>query len=263
MCTLRHPDHDAVACAVRGWYTESYPTAGYIRERRRFGVYSRYIPAPQDGGVIVEALTREQVAEFLEDARRHFGGAPVGISIDDRQQDAEIGPALVAAGVKRESAWSHLTHVGALPEAPLVAGLTIEPLVAGDVEAFSVAKLKGFANDEAEPSPQRLAEEVAYRHVQMADEGRGLLARVEGEPAAILAYYEGWDRDLCLLTTRVPFRRRGIARRLICHFLTDARAQGCRSVVVGANLDDTPIQLYRRMGFTDEVYWSRGYRLLG
>jgi GNAT superfamily N-acetyltransferase len=262
--TLRHPDHDVVARAVRGWYTESYAVIGYCRERRRFGVYRRNVHLPfVGGGVLIEELAGGQIPEFLVDVHHYFGDGEVEISIDNRQKDAEIGDALVAAGLVRGKAWSNLAHVGPIPDAPLVAGVAIEPLTAGDVEAFSIAKLKGFANDEAEPAPERLAEEVAFRRNELVGDGRGLLARFEGEIAAVLGYYEGWDRDLSILTTRVPFRGRGIARLLLDYALADARAHGCRSVIIGADQDDSPIRLYRRMGFTDEVYWTRVYRLLG
>jgi ribosomal protein S18 acetylase RimI-like enzyme len=259
---LRHPDHDTVAREVRSWYTESYPAMGYHRERRRFGIHGRNLHLPFMGGsVILEALMVAQIPEFLVDARDYFGGAEVEVSVDDRQRDAEIGAALVAAGLARERAWSALAHVGRIPEAPPVAGLTIEPLSAADVEAFSIAKLKGFAGDEAKPAPKRLAEEMAFRRNEMADVGRGLVARIDGEIAAVLGYYEGQDRDLSILTTRVPFRGRGIARQLLRHALADAGARGCRSVVIVADEDDSPIQFYRRAGFIDELCWRRTYRL--
>jgi ribosomal protein S18 acetylase RimI-like enzyme len=261
MSTSRHPDHEAVAWTVRSWHIESDPAMGYLRERRRFGVYSRNVHLAFMNGVTVQDLTRGQVPEFLEDVRRYFGGASVGIAVDDPRQDAEIGPALVAAGLERGPAFLHLAHVGVIPGAPPVAGMRIELLTFQNLEAFSVAKLKGFGGDEAEPSPERVADEVAFHRVEMAGAKRGLLARLEGEAAAILGYYEGGDRDISILTTRVPFRGRGIARQLLCHLLADAREQGCRSVVIGADPEDTPIQFYRRLGFTDEVYWTRGYRL--
>jgi GNAT superfamily N-acetyltransferase len=260
----RHPDHNAVSSTVRNWFTESYPAMGFLRERRRFGVYGQSVYLDfMSGGVLLEALTRDEVPEFIEDARRYFDGGSVGISVDDPRRDAEIGPALVAAGFERGSAWSHLAHVGPIPAAPPVAGLTIEALAAGNLDEFSVAKLKGFANDEAEPSVERLAHEIVFHRVVMTGDERGLLARIEREPAAVLGYYEGTDRHVSILSTRLPFRGRGIARQLLRHQLLDAHARGCRSVVIGADQDDTPIQLYHRLGFTDEVYWNRGYHLPG
>jgi GNAT superfamily N-acetyltransferase len=235
---------------------------GYRRERRRFGIYGRNLHLPfMAGSIILEALSGAQIPEFLADARDYSSGAEVEVSVDDRQRDDEIGAALAAAGLTRERAWSALAHGGRIPEAPPVAGLTIEPLSAADVEAFSIPKLKGFSSDEAEPAPERLAEEIAFRRNEMAGVGRGLLARMGEEIAAVLGYYEGQDWDLSILTTRVPFRGRGTARQLRRHALADAGALGCRSVVIVADEEDSPIQFYRRAGFIDELYWRRTYRL--
>ena len=38
-------------------------------------------------------------------------------------------------------------------------------------------------------------------------------------------------------------------------------ARGCRSILINTDVNDTPIQLYRRLGFTDEIYWAQGYIL--
>jgi ribosomal protein S18 acetylase RimI-like enzyme len=90
-----------------------------------------------------------------------------------------------------------------------------------------------------------------------------MLGRLEGEPAGIIGWYEGEDRHIFLLATRVPFRKRGIGRYLLCAALRDAYARGARSVIISADPDDTPVQLYRRLGFTDEVYWRDRYELHG
>lgn len=262
-CVPRHPDHDAVVAEVRRWQTESFPAMGYVRERRRFGVYSRNVHLSFMNSVLIDALAPEEIPALLEEVRRFYGDAEIDVSIDDPERDAVIGPALVAAGLERGRAFLTLVHVGELPGAGTVPELVIEELTEADIVPFSVAKIKGFLSDEAEPTPDRLTVENAFRRVEMAGDGRGLLARVSGEVAAVLSFYEGRDRGIGILTARLPFRERGIARALLCHLLADSHARGCRSVVIGADPEDTPITFYRRLGFTDPVYWSRGYSLPG
>jgi GNAT superfamily N-acetyltransferase len=64
------------------------------------------------------------------------------------------------------------------------------------------------------------------------------------------------------LGTRVPYRNRGIARYLLSWLISHALPTG-RTVVIDANEDRTPIQFYRRLGFTEEVYWRREYTVTG
>ena len=97
----------------------------------------------------------------------------------------------------------------------------------------------------------------------MVGQGRFLLARVVGEPASVVAFYEGEDRFVHHLATRVPFRGRGIASRLLWVVLMGARARGCRSTIISAAENGRPVGLYRSLGFTDEVYWRREYKHVG
>ena len=99
------------------------------------------------------------------------------------------------------------------------------------------------------------------RRAELAGEGRFIFAWAGREPAAILGVYDGADRHIFLLARRLPFRNWGIARWLLAQAIADARTDGCRSVLINCDPDDTPIQLYRRIGFTDEVYWRQRYEL--
>jgi GNAT superfamily N-acetyltransferase len=86
-----------------------------------------------------------------------------------------------------------------------------------------------FSGSEAEPDPEELRQRLALRKAEMGGQGRYLLARVGGEPASVVAFYEGEDRFVHHLATRVPFRRRGIARWLLSEVLFTAayiRRQG-------------------------------------
>jgi ribosomal protein S18 acetylase RimI-like enzyme len=260
---MRHPEHDRLVEVVRTWYSRSYPAMGYLREARRFGVYTRNprVPGGMANGALLRGVAAGQVPALLADLRDYFGGGPVSLVVDDRRADALLGPALVAAGCSRGAAQAHLAHVGPAPESPAIPGLTIEPATEANLRDYAITKLEGFADGEAEPADEAVRNELAFRRAEMGGEGRFLLARLAGEPAAIVAWYEGEDRSIFLLATRVPFRGRGIARALLCHVLAEASARGCRAVIINADPDDTPIRLYRRLGFTDEVYRRRGYRL--
>ena len=253
----RHPHHDAIAATLRTWYTSSAPSMGSRVERRPFGVYMRY--PPDAGEVTVRDAGPEDVPALLADVRAYYGDASVGIYLDDRRSDATLGPALVQAGCTKGTAETHLVHVGAVPAVHPVPRVVLEPLTEATLTEFAVTKIQGFASSEAAPDPQRLATEVAMRRAELAGEGRFVFARAGGDPAAILGLFDGDDRHIFLLATRVPFRNRGIARWLLTRTIAAADAAGCRSILINCDPDDTPIRLYRRLGFTDEVYWRQRY----
>ncbi len=139
--------------------------------------------------------------------------------------------------------------------------ITVDVVTADTVMDYAIVKLKGFANSEDEPTAEDLEEELAVRRRELASLGRFLVARVGDEPAAILGYYDGDDRLIFNLATRTPFRMKGIAMHLLCGVVADSYDRGCRSVIINTDPSDTPIRWYRRLGFTDEVYWRRSYRL--
>lgn len=262
---MPHAEHDRVAEEVRSWYRTSFPEMGYRVERRRFGFYGRNDSSPGSGRIVVEALTPRDVTEFLEDARQYFDtheqATAIDIWLDDQAADRTLGPDLVAAGCSRRNATIYLAHVGPPPTVPDRRDVTIEQVTAATLTDFATVRLKGFANSENQPPDEQIAREVAIRRAELNGSGRCLIGRVGGEPAAILAYYAGSDRLIFLLATRVPMRKRGIAGQLLLRTIMDAYDSGCRSVIINTNPEDTPIQWYRRQGFSDAVYWYRSYLL--
>ena len=90
------------------------------------------------------------------------------------------------------------------------------------------------------------------RLAEMRGDGRCLLTRVDGQVASICAYYDGDDYFVFLLATRVPYRHRGLARKLLQHVLHEGR--DARSVIINAQEGGRPEALYRSMGFTDVVH---------
>jgi ribosomal protein S18 acetylase RimI-like enzyme len=258
---MRHHDHDRLRAEVRSWYRTSAPQLGYHLVRRRFGSYRHHANHPESGRIIVEALTPSEVPEFLADASSYFNNRAVDVWLDDKDLDAAVGPAIVAAGCSIDKAITYLAHVGPRPERVQLSGVTVEAVTPDTSPDYVMVKLKGFANSEDAPPAEDVEKELAVRRRELASIGRFLIARVGDEPAAIIGYYDGSDRLIFNLATRTPFRMRGIARDLLCGVVADSYDQGCRSVLINTDPNDTPIQWYQRLAFTDEVYWRRNYHL--
>lgn len=227
---MRHPEHDRLREEVRSWYRTSIPELGYHVEQRRFGSYRRHADDPDSGLIIVDEVAPDEVSEFLADASSYFDNRVVNIWIEDRELDATLGPALVATGASKDTANVHLAHVGLRPERFRASGVTIER-VTSTLKDYVLVKLKGFANSEDVPPVEHVEKELAVRQCELASIGRFLIARVGEEPAAILGYYDGKDRLIFNLATRMPFRMGGIAKHLLCRVVAESYGQACSSVV--------------------------------
>ncbi len=181
--------------------------------------------------------------------------------MDDRELDERIGPVLLECGCTPDVAEVFLAHTEELPLLASEPGnLSVEVVTAETIEETMRTERKGFADSEAEPDTEELRRRLTLRRAEMGGQGRFLLARVAGEPASVVAFYEGEDRFVHHLATRVPFRRRGLASRLLSEVLAGALERGCRSTIISAAEDGRPADLYRSLGFTDEVYWRREYK---
>jgi GNAT superfamily N-acetyltransferase len=258
---MRHPQHDEIATVVRGWYRTSYPEMGYRVERRRYGWYARNAAGAGMSRIEVGDISADDVPDLLANARDYFGAVYVTLHVDDRRLDAELGPALAAAGCQREQATVYLAHVGKLSDAPTTPAVDIVMCDEALLEEHAIAKLKGFADSEEEPSRAEVSDEVAVRLAELAGTGRFSIARLGGEAAATIGWYTGGDAFIFDLATRVPYRHHGIATGLIRYVIESEYADGARSVIINADEGGQPAQLYRRLGFTDEVCWRQQYRL--
>ena len=138
--------------------------------------------------------------------------------------------------------------------------LVVESVDEAGLAEWATVKLQSFDDTESAPAPDRLAQEVAHRRDEMAlaECQIGLLG---GERVAVLAYYRGRDRLVFNLGTRVPYRHRGIAQAMLARWVGTGTAGGCRSLIINATDGGAPAALYRRIGFTDEIYWYRKYDL--
>ena len=256
---IPHPQHDLLCAEVRSWYRTSAPELGYLVEHRDFGFYGRQRGNPHSARIIIERPCPNEIEVLQADARKFFGDVEIDIWIDDPEIDAALGPALLRAGCHLRGATAYLAHVGEPPGVKPLPNVFLEPVSAALLKEFAVVKLKGFGNTEDPPSAGRVAQEVASRQAELDGSGRCLLARVGDQAVAIIGYFEGNDRLVFNLATRVPFRNTGVARLLLLTVLTDAYRRRCRSVLINTDPADTPVNWYRRLGFTDEVYRHRSY----
>jgi GNAT superfamily N-acetyltransferase len=137
-----------------------------------------------------------------------------------------------------------------------------DPDRAGDLEAVEELDADGarpflveiYRRELTDAEPQ-LAERFAdfRRVVQEAGNGRFFAQRVEGRLAGLCELYlvDG-VAQVEHVDTLEEFRGRAIARNVVLRAVHEARAAGADLVVIGADLEDWPLQLYRRFGF-DEI----------
>lgn len=261
---MRHPDHDSLCLMIRGLYTHSHPEMGYIVQKRRYGFYVRNVKvvSSETNQVIIRDISPGLVKEFLADLRGYYGDNPVYIRIDDRKVDEEIALALVAAGCLRGSSEVLLAHVGEPPQDYATPDVTIEAVTPSNLSEYAKTKLMAFSDTELSPNSDELSSEIALREAELEGEGRFLLARVGSEPAGIIGWYDlGNDRLIFQVAVRLPFRHRGIAKKLILHVASEAYRHKYRSVIISADPEDTPINIWRGLGFTDEIYWRCQYQM--
>lgn len=99
-------------------------------------------------------------------------------------------------------------------------------------------------------SPELTRQMQAIRRLA-AKEIHFFMLWVDGAPVAFFSSWPGVDGVGMVedLFTLPGYRQRGIARALIHHCVADARVRGAGPVLIGAEPDDTPKDLYAAMGF--------------
>ena len=203
----------------------------------------------------------DDVEALVAEAEGIAAGDSLSLELDDRTTAAAIGPALEAIGFQPGTAAVHLAYLGGLEHTGHdPAGVRIEDVPPDEpaLQEWATVKLQAFANSEAPPANDSAGRRAGFViQTAMAGQGRALAARIEGESVAVAAFYEGDDRFVFVLGTRVPFRHLRIGRALLAHVVHDPGAPSCRSVVINADEGGRPEALYRRLGFTDEVHWRR------
>jgi hypothetical protein len=256
--TAVHPEHDAVARDVGSWFTTSAPEIGYEVSEHWYGYHSDL--SPGQARMILRMDEPDRVPAALADARATSGTRALTIWVDDRERAARLDAALRRSGGRPGEATTHLALVGPVTGRAGPESLVIKSVDDGGLEHWATVKLQSFGDTESTPPPGRLAQEVAVRRdeLALAECQLGLLG---GDSVAVLAYYQGPDRLVFNLGTRVPYRHQGIAQAMLGRWVDAGTADGCRSLIINATDGGRPAGLYRGMGFVDEVYWYRQYQL--
>ena len=98
---------------------------------------------------------------------------------------------------------------------------------------------------------EALTDQMVGVHRRASAEINFYQAWVDGEAVAFFSSWPGRNGVGMVedLFTLPAYRNRGIARALIHHCVSDARARGAGPVLIGAEPDDTPKNLYAGLGF--------------
>jgi len=247
-----------IARGIRHRYRGARPGPREAFENGTYGIYSRQLDHPSLDSVLIESISKEQLPDLWREAQTRFGSKSVRVYVDDWRLDAELEPHLGTEGCNRSCEMIYLAHIGEPPCVEQVENLTVERASADTVREYEVVRAKSFADSEVEPDPEEVTANAGGIAADLG-ETHLLLGRVEGEAAAIAGWYEGTDRLVFHLATRMPFRNRGIARHLLSHVIQETYTSDHRSVTIFKDPEETPVSFYRRMGFTEEVYWQARY----
>jgi GNAT superfamily N-acetyltransferase len=254
----RHPDHEVVAEEVRGWYTSSTPEIGLRVIRESFGFLGHSDQASLRRLVLTVDDPLE-VADALGAAAEFYGGSEFEVWVDDRARAERLSPALGAVGRHKLQDTVILALVGAIRTGPAPEGLAVEDVAQVDgLREWARVKLQGFADDEQLPVPDRVEEEIEGRKREWIV-CRYQLGRLRGEAVSVLGHYIGADQMVFNLATRVPYRHLGIAQAMLAQWTKQAEVQAARSLLINCDDAGRAAVLYRRLGFTDEIYWHRRY----
>jgi hypothetical protein len=257
----RHPEHDAVSQVVRGWYTSAVPEIGLEGAEHWFGFACT--TGAGRARVVLSIAGPAEVPAALAAARAACPASSLMIMVDDRDRAARLDAALRAHGCRHDESTTYLALAGPMRlGVPGPARPQVTAVGSAELATWARVRLQAFAGSEDAPAADAVAAEVAERRRELPL-AEYQLAIVDGEPAAVLAHYPGADDLVFILGTRVPFRHRRIARDLLGRWVAAARRAGGRSQIINAADGGAPAALYRRLGFTDEVYWHSTYELSG
>ncbi len=252
-----HPEHDAVSREVRRWYNSAVPEIGLDGAAHWFGFACMI--GPDRARVVLSIADPAEVPAALAAVRATCAADSFILMVDDRDRAGRLDAALRAHGCSYMESTTFLALTG-----PMVSPaqgpdrLEVARIGIAELETWARVKLQSFADSENAPAADVVAAEVAARRGEQPL-AEYQLAILDGEPVAVLAHYPGTDDLVFILGTRTPYRHRGIAQAMLARWA--AAAAGGRSLIINATVDGAPAALYRRLGFTDEVYWYSRYEL--
>ena len=252
-----HRDHVELSRDLRGWFTCSNPEIDYEVKQHWYGYLSNP-EGPIGTRLILNIDDPSRVATALFDAASLCAGQALAVWVDDRERWALLNEALQIAGCRPVKAMTHLALVGSLRVTSRLASLHIEDVGDEHLEEWAITKLKCFNDREEHPSRESIAAEMSTRRAEKAL-AQLRLARFDGEPVGMVAFYVGNDQLVFNLGTRTPFRHLGVAQEMLTRWVHEGVSQNCRSLIINADDPGMPQKLYRRMGFVDEIYWYQRY----
>jgi len=220
---------------------------------------ARFVRAPEYPTVhdanhvhAVRAATPEAIVRLLERADREFAHCRHRLVRLDADTPPVVEAMLVVRGYRREA----------------TVLLLLEGDLSGDAPAHEISPIEDEAGWQAharlkqadwdEVAASKGLRDVAHVGAQMARVDRAKsppatwwLAYVDGTPCGYVASFPGDDGvgqvdDLYVVPA---LRRRGVATALIHRAVASCRAAGAGPVVIAADVDDTPKQMYVALGF--------------
>jgi hypothetical protein len=248
-----------VAAEVRSWYTSPTPAIGLSLISTSYGFLTESDRAERNRLVLTHE-SADGVADALATATDFFGTAAFEVWVDDRSRADHLTPALSSAGMEPVSDTVVLALLGSVRADRGPYGLAVEDVVdPNGLEEWATVKIQSFADSEERPDPEQIQKELTERREEWPI-CRYQLARLGGEAVAILGHYTGLDQMVFNLATRLPFRHRGIAQSVLARWSVAGDRRRTRSHLINCDDGGPAEALYRRLGFTDEVYWYRRYR---
>jgi len=186
---VRHPEHDAVSQELHGWYNAAVPEIGLDGTAHWFGFTC--LTGPGRARLVLSIGDPAQVPGALAAARDACPAGSYLVMVDDRERAARLGPALRQHGCEYQEFTTFLALAGPLASpAPGPGNLEITAIGPGELETWARVKLQSFGGTEDPPSPESLEAEIAARRAEQPL-SEYQLARLGGQPVAVLAHYPG------------------------------------------------------------------------
>lgn len=247
----QHPPHDEIESTVGSWYRE--PAAEFTVELPELGWCrqpSSTTPSATPNVTVCE-VPLARLGAALAEAGDWLGTNDFRLVLDDRDLLRRSRAGVERPGWERRGVTIYLCHLRAAP--PDSEDVVLRQVGRDDAEMAEWVRRRSqaFANaDWVRPAAADLAIEIRQRRLQEADGAEMFLVDRAGAPAGILAWYDGPDRFVCNLAVLPDQRGHGVGAALMARAIAGAE----RSVLVSTHEEDGPVDLYRRWGFTDEVY---------
>lgn len=190
---------------------------------------------------------------LLDQAARAIGGPVPRLYLDGetpRQVEAELAARDWSIEGTLQLVLPDGLDLAAVPDAP------IRPAQPADWDALHSLFRADHEEDDRRaghdrPRAEHLTDRVVQARRALSPPVRYFVVDV-GEIVGFMAGWPGGDDGIGLvedLYVRPDHRRQHLATALIATTVHWARAGGAGDVVIGADVDDTPKQLYRRLGF--------------